>query len=135
MKIVQQLHSCFDHLPPFIFSVLDQLKREVPLSEDETFNIRLALEESLTNAVKHGNKFNPELMVDVDIDYQNGCLKVIVKDQGPGFDFNNVPDPTLKERRVLISGRGIFLIKKIMDRIDFSDGGRQIQMIKSLSKN
>ena len=135
MKIVQQLYSRFDHLPPFISSVLDQLKREVPLSEDETFNIRLALEESLTNAVKHGNKFNPALMVNVEVEYKNGRLTMTVKDQGAGFDFDHVPDPTLEERRMLTCGRGICLMRKIMDKVEFSNGGRRIQMVKSLSSN
>ena len=135
MKISRQIPSSFDHLPDLICFIIAQLSFEASLTEEEVSNIRLVLEESLTNAIKHGNKFDPSLKVDVTVDHQDGRLTIIVRDQGRGFDFDNVQDPTLLEGRTTrTSGRGVYLIKKIMDEVTFGDGGREIKMVKELSK-
>lgn len=133
MKIYEQIPSDFEVLPPTIESVINRIRQKVNLQEQETFYIHLALEEALTNAVKHGNKFNPNLNVDLWVNINGNLLEMTIKDQGQGFDFRHVPDPTDKERRVLTSGRGVFLIKKIMDQVVFEEGGRQIKMLKRLA--
>ena len=134
MNITRKLPSRFEVVPQFISVVIDRLKKEFPLTEDEIFQIKLALEESLINAIKHGNKLNPDLTVDVTVTSQENRLTITVQDQGEGFDHTKVPDPTTKEKMMRTSGRGVFLIKKIMDEVIFFDAGRGIRMVKSIGK-
>ena len=135
MNILKQLPSRLEIVPQFISLVIDSLKKEFPLKEEDIFHVKLALEESLLNAIKHGNRLNPNLTVFVAVQCQANRLTISVKDQGNGFDYNNSPDPTTKEKLMMTSGRGVFLIRKIMDEVDFRDGGREIVMVKKIGKN
>ena len=134
MNISQQLPSRLDSIPGFISKAINELQEEFPLNEDDVFQLRLALEESLTNAIKHGNKLDPNLKVNVSIISQGDRLTIEVKDEGQGFDFNSVPDPTIKENVLMPSGRGVFLMRKIMDEVSFLDGGRRVRMVKTFRK-
>ena len=134
MHISQKLPSQVGAAFPFISRVIDQLQKECPLNEEDIFCVKLALEESLINAIKHGNKFHPDLTVDVLVSFQNDSLIIKVKDYGQGFDARAIPDPTIDERLMKTSGRGIFLIKKLMDEVSFHDGGREIWMVKKMDK-
>ncbi len=91
--------------------------------------VRLALREALNNAVKHGSRLDPEKKIHVAcrLDPQEG-LWVSVRDEGNGFDPNRVPDPTSPENLERFSGRGIFMIRELMDKVEFRDNGREIQM-------
>jgi len=133
MNISRKLPSRFDVIPDFILFVIKALKKEYAVNEQALFDIKLALEESLTNAIKHGNKLKPGLPVDVSVNTRTNQLIITVKDQGKGFNFKNVPDPTEKDRLTRTSGRGVFLIKKIMDEVRFYNGGRSIRMVKRLN--
>ena len=133
MNIFRKLPSRLDLVPEFILDVLNRLKKEVELTDDDLFHLRLILEESLTNAIRHGNKLAEELPVEVTINSSVDRLTITVRDQGQGFDFENVPDPTRAEKLLLASGRGVFLIKKIMDEVSFFDSGRGIKMVKLLT--
>ena len=132
MNISRKLPSRLDSVPGFISEIVDSLNKEFPISEEESFHIKLALEESLINAIKHGNRLNPDRIVDVSVISQKNKLTIRIKDQGEGFDFDNVPDPTTQKKVMKTSGRGVFLIRKIMDEVHFSDGGREIRMVKKL---
>ena len=134
MNIARKLPSRYEVIPKFIEEVIDLLKKEFRITENEIFDIKLVLEESLTNAVKHGNKLDPDLIVDVSIATQGNQLIMNIKDQGKGFDPQDVPDPTAKDKLLRTSGRGVFLIKKLMDEVSYADAGREIKMIKILDK-
>ena len=133
MIIQENIPSRLDTIPDFILSLKERLAH-LSLKEEEIFHIQLCLEEALVNAVKHGNKLNPDLSVQVLVESQDDSLAITVIDQGKGFDFKNVPDPTVTDNLPKVSGRGIFLIKKLMDKVEFFDCGRGIKMIKSLKK-
>lgn len=130
MYISEKLSSRMDVIIPFISRVMKQLEKEWLLNEEDIFSIKLSLEESLINAIKHGNKFHPDLTMDVQFSFQDDLLVIKIKDYGRGFNSNTIPDPTSDERLMKTSGRGIFLIKKLMDEVSFHDGGREIWMIK-----
>ena len=133
MNIEKILPSRFEAIAEFITTLFDSLKTETSLTQEEAFDIKLALEESITNAIKHGNRFDPQRKVLIDVELLGGLLTIKVKDQGDGFDADKVPDPTKKDKLMKTSGRGVFLIKKIMDEVRFADGGREICMAKKLS--
>jgi serine/threonine-protein kinase RsbW len=132
MIISEILPSSFDVIPQFIHKIIEQLRKEYALTDDAIFPIRLALDEGLSNAMKHGNKFNEALSVRANIVTQNDELIVDIKDQGQGFDFVHVPDPTHEDKLMKTSGRGVFLMRKIMDHVEYYDGGRGLRMVKKL---
>ena len=91
--------------------------------------VRLAVREALNNAVKHGSRLDPKKKIHVAwrLDPQEG-LWVSIRDEGNGFDPNRIPDPTAPENLERFSGRGIFMIRELMDKVEFRDKGREIQM-------
>jgi len=111
------------------------LAREMKCGEDHLAEIELALREALANAVVHGDRQDPAKKVDVRCFCQpdRGML-LVVEDEGPGFDPKEVPDPTQAERLFETHGRGLFLIRRTMDRVRFSRSGRRVTMVKRLRR-
>jgi len=100
--------------------------------EEHTFGIHLAVEEALMNAIKHGNQRDPEKFVFVEFHFHEKILRIIVEDEGDGFDPNDVPDPTLEENLELPSGRGLMLMKTFMTTVDYNEKGNRVVMEKDL---
>ena len=100
----------------------------------DLLDIRLCLEEALINAIKYGNKLQPDLSIEITYSIENSILKITVLDQGKGFDHNNLPDPTLEENLQELKGRGVYLIRRLMDEVIFNEVGNQITMMKNLKK-
>ena len=94
-----------------------------------TFAIRLAVEEAINNAFKHGNKSDPDKPVRLDWWAVPHRLVVEVEDQGEGFDPESVPDPTLDENIEIPSGRGIMLMRAYMSEISYKDPGNRVIMV------
>lgn len=91
----------------------------------------LALREALANAILHGNKSQPRKRVQLDCYHeQDGSLLLVVQDEGQGFDPSAVRDPTRPENLNRTMGRGIYLIKKFMDEVEYHKGGRELRMRK-----
>src|SRR5688500_19905596 len=86
------------------------------------FATRLALEEALVNAIKHGNKLDPKKKVIVEAKVSRDRVEIEIEDQGPGFDRASVPDPTAEENLCKCSGRGILLIEAYMNSVTWSRG-------------
>jgi len=93
------------------------------------FNLRVALSEALANAIVYGNQMDPAKRVDVRVEMDDGGFAVYVSDEGAGFDPTRVPDPTLPERIDRPDGRGLFLIRQLVDDVSFNDRGNAICMI------
>jgi serine/threonine-protein kinase RsbW len=98
--------------------------------EEELFALKLALEEAMTNAVKHGNGCDPDKQVIVRYAVTAEKLVVVVTDEGPGFQPDTVPDPTTPDRLPLPNGRGIMLMRAYMDHVDYRKNGREVYMMK-----
>ncbi len=130
MVIKCQINSDLKNILPIALEIFQKLKSQ-GLKEDILFDVRLCLEEALVNAIKHGNKENKKKLVYITIKLITHTIETIVKDQGKGFDYKNIPSPTKGKNIKKPSGRGIFLIKKLMDSVEFSNGGNTIKMIKS----
>lgn len=97
---------------------------------DSTFGIKLALEEALVNAIKHGNKLDLNKKVRIDSTITPVQVEIVIEDEGPGFVRSSVPDPTEPENLEKCSGRGILLIEAYMTSVSWSHGGRRVHMIK-----
>jgi serine/threonine-protein kinase RsbW len=104
------------------------------LPSNDMLDIRLCLEEAIINSMKYGNNLNPDLPVEIQYSVKEGMLKITISDQGKGFDYKNLPDPTLEENLQELKGRGVYLIKRLMDEVSFNESGNQITMIKRINK-
>lgn len=92
-------------------------------------DIRVALREALNNAVRHGSRLNPRKRIHLTCrcDPENG-LQLVVRDEGEGFNPAAIPDPTKPENLDRFSGRGVYMIRKLMDQVEFRDRGRELHM-------
>lgn len=111
-----------------LVDVLEALS-ECPCDCGDPDEIRLALREALNNAVRHGSRLNPRKRVQLRYrcDPRQG-LWLMVRDEGAGFDPHRIPDPTQPENLERFSGRGLYMIRQLMDEVEFRAGGREIQM-------
>jgi serine/threonine-protein kinase RsbW len=115
--------------------LVDDLCERHHIQEEHYGNILIALTEAVNNAIYHGNKQDPDKKVIVKYQADEDEFQFIVEDEGPGFDFENVPDPTSPENIEKPNGRGVFLMRHLSDEIGFDDDGRIVQLaFKSLSK-
>jgi len=97
--------------------------------EDEVYGkILVATIEAVNNAIIHGNKSDSNKKVDINLELDDEQVKVKVRDEGEGFDHENVPDPTAPENIENIHGRGVFLMKRLSDEIHFNDKGTSVEM-------
>jgi serine/threonine-protein kinase RsbW len=99
-------------------------------SEAECFAIKLALEEGLINAIKHGNRYDPNKTVTVCYEIVPQKVSFAIADEGPGFSACNVPDPTADENLERPCGRGIMLIRAYMDEVSYNEEGNELRMVK-----
>lgn len=104
------------------------------LPADLLQDIRLAFEEALINAMKHGNKFNKALKVECSVDIKGNTIIISVKDQGEGYNYKQVPNPTVTKNLERCCGRGVFLIRQLMDKVNFNEKGNEIFMEKEWRK-
>ena len=103
------------------------------VSEDAAFGIDMAVREAVTNAVVHGNSQDEDKVVDIVLRSSPDAVEISVHDQGPGFNPNEVPDPTADENLLKTSGRGIFFMRSFMDEVDWfirPEGGTTVRMLK-----
>ena len=98
----------------------------------ECFGVRLALEEAMVNAIKHGNRMEPDKQVFVACELTADEITVVIEDQGDGFKPEDVPDPTEDENLENPGGRGIMLIRSFMTGVTYNDRGNRLTMIKKL---
>ncbi len=104
--------------------------RDHGFNEDSIFAIKLALEEAITNAIKHGNKCDRSKKVTVRYAVDSAQVVICVRDEGPGFDPAAVPDPTMPDRLSLPNGRGILLMKTYMNEVEYRRNGTEIFLRK-----
>jgi serine/threonine-protein kinase RsbW len=109
-------------------SFIENARAMYHIDEDIYGNILVAVTESVNNAIQHGNKYDKEKNVTIALWAEEDKLKFIITDEGEGFDFNNLPDPTAPENINKTSGRGIFLMKHLTDEVDYSDSGKTVSL-------
>ncbi len=112
--------------------VIDEISDENNIGSEIYGNILIACLEAANNAVSHGNKLDPSKRVEITMSIKGNKLTVVTKDEGPGFDFENVPDPTAPENIENVNGRGIFLMSQLSDELVFHEQGRVSEMVFNL---
>jgi serine/threonine-protein kinase RsbW len=103
-------------------AALDHFCKERSIGEEEEHWIGIALREAVANAIKHGNRQDPQKRVLLSISGEGDELQIVVGDEGDGFDPQQLADPLAPENQLKTSGRGIFYIKTFMDDVSFSRG-------------
>lgn len=109
--------------------ILKEVKR-FGYCQEASFAIKLALEEAMTNAVKHGNSQDSSKSITVRYAVDAQRAIIIVRDEGGGFEPDTIPDPTKPDRLVLPSGRGIMLMRAYMDEVRYRDNGCEVYLMK-----
>ena len=107
---------------------IDELSLELNLSDEVYGNVLVATMEATNNAIIHGNNSDPNKNVVIKMELGEKELKVLIEDQGIGFDHQSVPDPTSPENLEKINGRGIFLMERLSDEILYLDEGRIVEL-------
>ena len=103
---------------------------QLEYSEKDIFGMRLALEEALVNAIKHGNGMDPNKQVHVTCRVDDQEARIKIGDEGPGFNPNDVPDPTAEENLEKPGGRGIMLMRAFMSEVTYSETGNEVLLVK-----
>jgi serine/threonine-protein kinase RsbW len=112
--------------------VQDKIMRDIHrrgYNSQTVFAIKLALEEAMMNAIKHGNRQDEKKKVHIEASVDSKQTEIVVEDEGAGFVRKMVPDPTLPENLEKCSGRGVHLIEAYMHEVEWSHGGRRIRMV------
>ena len=126
--------SRYDHID-LIQVVVDDALARLGLDEDSRHWVGIAIREAVANAIKHGNKLDPEKRVDVELALRSGSAIIRVHDDGEGFDLDAIGDPLAPENLLKPNGRGIFYMRNFMDQIDYEsgpEGGTVVTMRKRL---
>ena len=121
----------FDSKPENIAVVerlIDQLSEEHGIIAEHYGNVLIAMTEGVNNAIVHGNKLDPEKSVSVSCAIDEKNLVFRISDEGPGFDYDNLPDPTAPENIEKPHGRGVFLMRHLADECTFEDEGRIVEL-------
>ncbi len=122
------IQSLVEHIYPVEQEIL-ALARRLDFNDDECFCLRLAMDEAMVNAIIHGNKYEEDKKVIVDVHAHDETFSVCVRDEGNGYNFKALDDPTKEENLHCTHGRGIFLIRQFMSEVKFNQSGNQITFI------
>lgn len=117
-----------------IVRILEEIGRKWKMSEEMVWRIYTALYEGMINAVEHGNKFDVQKRVTVVYRLFFDWLAIKVRDEGPGFQFNKVPSPLEEKNLMKPSGRGVYMIRKLMDKVHYNRSGNEVTMFIKLSE-
>jgi serine/threonine-protein kinase RsbW len=114
---------------PLVDKLVEQMRIR-GWSDRDVFQVQLAYEEAIVNAIRHGNRFAADKTVEVQFECSDQSLAIRIADQGAGFDPKNVPDPTCEERLEIPGGRGVLMIRQCMSRVTYAGNGTCLIMEK-----
>lgn len=125
MSVQRQLHiaSRMEGITE-VEGLINSLCEELGVDETHYGEILIAMTEAVNNAIVHGNKLDISKMVEVQVSTNGPVLEFRIADQGPGFDHENIPDPTSPENIEKPNGRGVFLMRQLADTCTFEELGR-----------
>ncbi len=123
LKLPSNLRS-INVLDSFVQDLVHQYK----INQEVHGNMLISLTEAVTNAITHGNHYDENKVVKINLQKKSDTIAIRVSDQGCGFDPNSVPDPTCDENICKCGGRGVFLMQRLCDQIQYKDNGRTVEM-------
>ena len=123
LKLTSSYNSVAD-----IERLIDKVCTSVGVNDDAYGNVLIAVTEAVNNAIQHGNKENEGLSINVSVRDNEEKVCFSVKDEGQGFDFDNLPDPTAPENLLKENGRGIFLMRNLADKVEFTGEGNEVSL-------
>ena len=123
-----------DAVAPTVDRILEAVA-PAGLDEDRLTDLAVALAEALSNAAVHGHRLDPKRRVAIVLLVSAGCVVVEVSDSGVGFDARGVHDPTLPERQLATGGRGIFLMRRLVDEVSYNASGNTVRLTVRQSTN
>ncbi len=106
-----------------------ELAKKHRISPELYPNILISLTEAVNNAIRHGNRSNENKVVHIGYKKNGDSLRFTISDEGNGFDYNKLPDPTCPENLLKCGGRGVFLMKELSDRVIFQGNGSTVELI------
>ena len=112
--------------------MVDEVSTECCMSSEVYGNVMIATMEAANNAILHGNKLDEEKDVNIIFRWDSDKLELVIQDQGKGFNYKNVPDPTAPGNVEKVNGRGVFLMEKLSDKISFKENGRKVSLTFNL---
>ncbi len=107
-------------------NAIDETTNEIGITQDNYGKVLVSTLEAVNNAIIHGNKSNPEKIVDIEIAFKSNNLKIKITDEGIGFRPEEIKDPTMPENLEALNGRGIFLMSHLADKIRYSKRGNRV---------
>lgn len=116
-----------------IESFIDNAKEQYNFTDDIYGNIMIAVTESVNNAIVHGNQSDKSKNVHLSLSLEEHQVKFTIEDEGNGFNYEDLPDPTAPENLEKPGGRGIFLMKNLCDEVSFADNGKRVELSFYLS--
>jgi serine/threonine-protein kinase RsbW len=124
--ILDSNQESINKVTSYIDSIYSSSENDI---SDTYGNVIIAITEAVNNAINHGNKEDPSKKVTISYKKTDKKLSFTVEDEGDGFDYENIPDPTDPENLHKLNGRGIFLMKNLVDEIHFHEDGKKIELI------
>lgn len=112
--------------------LIDDISSQFDIHADIYGKLLLAIVEGVNNAIVHGNKLDENKNVELEYQISDDVIEFIISDEGLGFNFSDVPDPTLPENIEKTHGRGIFLMNHLADEIDFENNGSKVKLVFKL---
>jgi serine/threonine-protein kinase RsbW len=131
-KYEQRISSDPNLCAPIVEQLISKLD-EFGWADKDAFAIHMAVEEAIINAIKHGNECRPNTTVHIKMKLTGEQFQATVTDEGPGFDLDNIPDPTNQENVEKCSGRGVMLIRHFVDEVQYNSRGNSVSMTKHKS--
>ena len=112
--------------------LVDEVSTACDMSSEVYGNVLIATMEAANNAILHGNKLDEKKDVNILFKWDSAQLELVVTDQGVGFNYKTVPDPTAPGNIEKVNGRGVFLMVKLSDDISFKENGRKVSLTFNL---
>ena len=108
-----------------IESFIDNAREKFKINDDIYGNIMVSVTECVSNAIIHGNKQDAKKPVNIELRFLDDQIRFIIEDQGKGFDYQELRDPTSPEHLEKTGGRGVFIMKHLSDEVHFEENGRR----------
>ncbi|MEX0610191.1 MAG: ATP-binding protein [Balneolaceae bacterium] len=137
MELLQELtlHSRFEEVEK-VEGILNAVQKELGFNDELYAKLMLAVSEAVTNGILHGNQLDSskKVVLKAFVDEAESKLIFESKDEGPGFNSDEIPDPLANENLLKTSGRGVFLMKEYADDVQYMEGGTKIRLTFNLPK-